>query len=127
MMKHHAYRLSRLYSGTPDVYFVPFPDLVIVCGIHEAERQYSLFFEVCFVYAGKALGYDGLDSQETRFHSRVLTAAAFPLVLFGHDYASATLVAVSSCGGGNRHAFTVAEHRIGLAVEGIHRTHKKVF
>src|SRR5690606_14961966 len=73
---------SHYVDGIVFLYFV------VILLVVKSKGQHTLFFQVGFVYTGKALYYNRTYTQVARFHSGVLTRATFTIVLITYYHAA---------------------------------------
>ena len=87
-----------------------------------------MLFQVCLVNACKTLCYDGTDAEEAGFHCRMLTTAAFAVVIFCHNDATALRSVVECRVMDSSHlASQLMLHGICFVRKGIDGPHKAVF
>ena len=102
--------------------------LIIIVLVGKGQREHPLFLEVGLMNAGETLGQNHPHAQEPRLHSRMFTAAALAVVVFGHDDARQPLLLVVFGGGGDGFVVAVQPvfHTARLTVERVDRTHEQI-
>ena len=96
MVENHFYRNARGHIGAEDIDGVVLLDLGVVERLGEGEGEDALLLEIGLVDTREALGQDDLDAEVARFHSSVLAAGAFAVIVFSDHNAAAEFLGARS-------------------------------